>query len=170
MLIIIGGLPGVGKTTIARALARQLGAVHVRIDSIEQAIRESGVTAISIDDAGYRVAYAVAEDNLRLGHVVIADCVNPLSITREPWIEVAKRAQVAAVEIEVTCSDRQEHRRRVETRTTDVAGLRLPTWQEVVARDYQPWTRERMVIDTASGSVDDAVASIRAALAARAHR
>jgi len=34
MLIIFGGLPGVGKTTIARKLARHLGAVHVRIDSI----------------------------------------------------------------------------------------------------------------------------------------
>src|SRR5271165_1678080 len=36
MLIILGGLPGTGKTAIARELARQLGAVHVRIDSIEE--------------------------------------------------------------------------------------------------------------------------------------
>ena len=43
MLIILGGLPGTGKTTIARELARQLGAVHVRIDSIEEAILDSGV-------------------------------------------------------------------------------------------------------------------------------
>ena len=34
MLIILGGLPGVGKTTIAREVARQLGAIHVRVDSI----------------------------------------------------------------------------------------------------------------------------------------
>ena len=42
MLIIVGGLPGIGKTTIARELASQLGAIYVRIDSIEQAIRDSG--------------------------------------------------------------------------------------------------------------------------------
>ncbi|MFY9659052.1 MAG: AAA family ATPase [Terriglobales bacterium] len=45
MLIILGGLPGTGKTTIARELARQLRAVHVRIDSIEEAILDSGYSA-----------------------------------------------------------------------------------------------------------------------------
>ena len=40
MLIIFSGLPGSGKSTIARALAQQLGAVYLRIDTIEQAIRE----------------------------------------------------------------------------------------------------------------------------------
>ena len=42
MLIIFGGLPGTGKTAIARELARQIGAVHLRIDSIEQVIQDSG--------------------------------------------------------------------------------------------------------------------------------
>ena len=39
MLIIFSGLPGSGKSTIARALARRLRAVYLRIDTIEQAIR-----------------------------------------------------------------------------------------------------------------------------------
>jgi predicted kinase len=77
VLIIFGGLPGVGKTTIGRELARHLIAVHVRIDSIEQAIRASGTVNPSLNDMGYRVGYAVAEDNLRLGRTVIADSVNP---------------------------------------------------------------------------------------------
>ena len=71
MLIIFGGLPGTGKTTIARELARELGAVHVRIDSIEEAILDSGVLSSPINDAGYRVGYAVAADNLRIGRTVI---------------------------------------------------------------------------------------------------
>ena len=58
---------------IAKELARQLGAVYLRIDSIEQALRDSALNTEAVGDAGYRVGYAVAEDNLRLGRMVIAD-------------------------------------------------------------------------------------------------
>jgi len=167
MLIVLGGLPGVGKTTLARELARQLGAVHVRIDSIEQVIRESGVNSTSLDDVGYRIGYAIAADNLRIGRTVIADCVNPLPITRDAWIAIAQQARVGAVEIEIICSDSAEHRRRVETRTSDIPGLRLPTWEEVTTRDYAAWDRERVVLDTADGSVEHTVEMLWLALAAR---
>ena len=161
MLIIFGGLPGTGKTAIARELARQIGAVHLRIDSIEQVIRECTSPGLTLDEAGYRVAYAVAEDNLRIGCVVIADSVNPLTITREAWLQVAHNAEVPAVEIEVACSDAEEHRRRVEQRVSDIGGLKLPTWSEVLAREYQPWNGEHLVIDTANQTVQQSVAKIR---------
>jgi predicted kinase len=165
MLIILGGLPGTGKTAIARELARQLGAVHVRIDSIEEAILDSGVLSSPIDDAGYRVGNAVAADNLRIGRTVIADSVNPIPLSRDAWVEVANRAKVSAVEIEVICSDTEEHQRRVETRISDIAGSRCVTWQDVVSRDYRPWSREHIVIDTAGRTVEQVVTILRGAIA-----
>src|ERR1700677_2290050 len=93
MLIIFGGLPATGKTTIARELARQLGATYLRIDTIEQAIRDTTTVSKPIYDEGYRVAFAVAEDNLRLGLTVIADSVNPIRLSRDAWIAVAHRAR-----------------------------------------------------------------------------
>jgi predicted kinase len=164
MLIILGGLPGTGKTTIARELARQLGAVHVRIDSIEEAILDSGVLNSPINDAGYRVGNAVAADNLRIGRTVIADSVNPIPLSREAWVEVANRARVSAVEIEVICSDSKEHQRRVETRISDIPGSRALTWQDVVSRDYRPWDREHIVIDTAGRTVEQVVTILRGAI------
>jgi predicted kinase len=167
MLIIFGGLPGTGKTTIARELARQIGAMHLRIDSIEQAIRDTSPDVSQLDDSGYRIAYAIAEDNLRIGRTVVADSVNPLPITREAWLEVGRRAHVRTTEIEVICSDSHEHRSRVERRQPDISGLRLPTWEQVVSRDYHPWTREHIVIDTASQSVEQSVKTLREALSSQ---
>jgi predicted kinase len=157
MLVILSGRSGVGKTTIARALASAIGAVHLRIDSIEQALRSGGIT---VEGEGYVVAYAVAEDNLRLDRTVIADSVNPWPLTRDAWRSVAARASVPAIDVEIVCSDRREHRRRVESRLCDVPGLRLPTWSEVVKRDYRAWDRARLLIDTARADVDESVRTI----------
>jgi predicted kinase len=161
MLIVMSGLPGVGKTVIARELARGTGAVHLRIDSIEQALRANGVR---VEGEGYAVAHAVAADNLTLGRTVIADCVNPWPLTREAWRLVGERAGVRVVEVELVCSDVAEHRRRVESRVPDIEGHELPTWKDVVERDYRPWTSARLVIDTARTSVADCVRAIGLAL------
>jgi predicted kinase len=167
VLIVFAGLPGVGKTTVARELAYQIGAVHLRVDSIEQAIIGSGLDSQPMNDAGYRVAYAVAEDNLRIGRTVIADSVNPLQVTRDAWVGVANVAQVSFIEIEVKCIDTDKHRRRVETRVIDIPGFRPPTWEEVTSREYDSWNREHILIDTASQTVAQNVKIIREALEKR---
>jgi predicted kinase len=168
MLIILSGRSGAGKTTIAREAATQLGAVHVRVDSIEQAMRSSALATASIDDAGYRVGYVVAGDNLRVGRTVIADSVNPIALTRAAWREVALTAGATAIEVEVICSDAVEHRRRVETRSPDIAGHMLPSWAEVIAREYDLWDRQRIVIDTATASLQHSVDLLRDAVSGRA--
>jgi predicted kinase len=164
MLIVLSGLPGVGKTAIAREVARAVGAMHVRIDSIEQALRNAGV---KVHAEGYRVAYAVAEDNLRLGRTVIADCVNPWPLTRREWRAVAERAAVAFLQVEVLCSARELHRSRVESRTPDIDGHALPSWADVLARDYRPWTTDRLVVDTATLNVRESAELILSRVVAR---
>lgn len=156
MLIVFSGLPGTGKTTLGRELARKLSALYLRIDTLEQAIITSCVLSDPVP-AGYFAGYAVALDNLALGSTVVADSVNPLTVTRDAWINVAKKAKVPFFEIEVICSDAVEHRRRVESRKADIPGHKLPNWQDVLNRQYDPWKREHIVIDTAIVSVLQAV-------------
>lgn len=64
----------------------------------------------------------MADEQLSLGLDVIVDCVNPLALTRDSWVSTAQGARAAIVEVEVVCSDPVEHRRRVETRVSDVEG------------------------------------------------
>ncbi len=164
MLIVFAGLPGTGKTTLSRALAARIGALHLRIDTIEQAIMNSSLAPASVEEAGYMAAYGVARDNLDLGRTVIADSVNPIGLTRDAWLDVARAAGVTAFEVEVICFDPAEHRRRVETRQSDLPGLRLPTWQAVEAREYHAWDRALLVVDTAGRGLDPCLLQIVAAL------
>jgi predicted kinase len=164
MLIALAGLPAAGKTTIARALARRVRATHLRIDTIEQALRASGMLRDDVGPAGYVVAYALAEEMLRHGQVVIADSVNPLRLTREAWRAVAARAQVPIVEIEIVRSDADDHRRHLEAREVDIDGLAPLAWADVVARVYEPWDRLHVVIDTTGRTVEQSATEAVGAL------
>jgi predicted kinase len=161
MLIVFGGLPGTGKTTLARALAQELHATYLRIDTIEHTLRSSGVLSAEVGPSGYLIAYALTDENLRTGQIVVADSVNRITATREAWRQVAERTRSEIVEIEVICSDPIEHRARVENRDRD-AGQSIPlTWQAVIERHYDPWDRPHITIDTARRTIESAFGELR---------
>ncbi|MGV9293931.1 AAA family ATPase [Amycolatopsis sp. NPDC003676] len=155
-LILLGGLPGTGKSTVAAPVARALRAAYLRIDRIEQALADSGELPERPRAAGYLIGYALARDQLDLGVTVVAECVNPLKITRDAWKNAGDRHGAWTLEVELVCSRPAEHRDRVENRTVDIPGLELPTWQQVVDREYETWDRDRLVIDTAVTSATEA--------------
>lgn len=139
----------------------------MRVDSIEQAIRASALAPVHSEDAGYRVAIAIAYDNLSLGLNVIADSVNPWMLTRDAWRDAGRRAGADVLEIEIVCLDQAEHRTRVETRSPSVPGLIAPDWKAVIERDYRPWDRARLVIQTSGRApgacVDELLAAAQGA-------
>jgi predicted kinase len=152
-LFIFSGLPASGKSTLSQMLTRQIGATHLRVDVIEQALRD--LLSVDVKGEGYEMAYRLAADQLRLGMCVVADSCNPIALTRDAWQRVATDSYAGFINIEVICSDLDEHRRRVETREVGISELKLPNWEDVMARVYEPWDRDRIVVDTAGRTPED---------------
>jgi predicted kinase len=148
-LVVLGGLPATGKSTVAAELQQRARFAYVRIDTIEQALRESGeLRSGDPNESGYRVGYAVARDLLRAGNRVLVECVNPIEITRRAWRDVAASSGADILEIELFCADAATHQRRVETRVIDIPGFELPQWEAVRTRVYEPWPGAQLRLDT----------------------
>lgn len=152
MLVVFGGLPGVGKTRLSRPLARRIGATLLRVDALEAAMWRAGIGRDQPTGlAAYVVANALADAQLGLGLPVVVDAVNPVEQARAGWRELANRYAVPLRVVEVVCSDPGEHRRRVDGRGHERDQPSLPTWRQVLDRDYEPWNEPRLTVDTADG-------------------
>jgi predicted kinase len=159
-LIIFGGLPGVGKTTIAKSLSKSINAFYIRVDSIESAIYESSLKPSDDFDSGYLAAYEIAKENLKIGHSVIADSVNCIPITRNAWRNVAISTGASFVEIEIICSCKETHKNRVESRKSDYSKKLSPSWEDIVNRKYFQWDLNGIQIDSSKYNKDQCVVKI----------
>ncbi len=153
-LYIFAGLPGAGKTTLARKLAQKQNAAYLRIDTLEQAIKD--YCAISVEAEGYCLAYRIARENLSIGISVVVDSCNPITETRNAFEGIARDCNSDFLNIEILCSDTLEHKSRIESRSSSAVDMHSITWQDVVRRKNHAWDRDRLAIDTAGKSVSDA--------------
>jgi len=97
MLIVISGLPGTGKTAVAAGVAARLRAVHLSIDTVEDAMLGAGLApGWQTGVAAYEATRAAAEQNLALGRDVVVDAVNDSEPARQTWRRAAERAAAAA--------------------------------------------------------------------------
>ena len=164
ILYIFSGLPGTGKSTLAKMLAKALKCTYVRIDTVEQGLRD--LCHFNVQGEGYRLSYRIASNNLNLGISTIVDSCNPIRLTRNEWVEVAKSANSNFINIEVICSDKHVHKKRVEERISQMPNLKLTTWEEIQKRSYDEWGDEkRIVIDTANSSKETSFKELNHCLA-----
>lgn len=145
-VVVFAGLPGVGKSSIARELSRRTGLFHLRVDAIEGPFLEKNMPVTS---EGYEAMRRVAAENLELGIGSIVDYVNPWPLTRDMF-----EFDGQTLRVEVVCSDADLHKTRLDSRGVG------PMFEDLPEREYQPWLGADIRIDSAQTSVEDAVADI----------
>jgi predicted kinase len=166
-LIVVSGLPGSGKSTVADGLSRSLSLPVFSIDPIEAAMWRNGIAKSQTGIAAYEVAAALADEQLRLGHSVIIDAVNPIEAPRAGWRTLAAKHQAELKIIECVCANEAIHRQRIEARRRNIDGMPEVPWSRVLERraEYQPWTDARLTMDTSDGAPEklicDAVDYVR---------
>ena len=160
VLAVFAGLPGVGKSTLAARVAAQLPATVLAVDTVDFTLRRYEVTEARPGYAAYGVVAALAEAQLRIGHHVIIDAVNPVKAARDIWVDLAERLAVPLRVVEVVCGDDAEHRRRVEARFAARDHDGIPDWVRVLERraEYEPYLGPRLVVDT--GLAPEPVAAV----------
>ncbi|MEM1076976.1 MAG: AAA family ATPase [Pseudomonadota bacterium] len=164
-LVGLSGVPGVGKSTIARAFAGETGALWLRVDHVEQAMRESHIQTDDLADGGYAALQAVAAAALEHGFDVLAHSLNPIQLTQVAWRAATAEKNGRHLDVELSFSDKAAHRQRVEIRASDVPGRALSDWPAVLDRRYEPFTSADLQLDTGALTVAKAAARIRAATA-----
>jgi predicted kinase len=149
-LIVLSGLPGSGKTSLAEGLSRALSVPIFSVDPIEAAMWRAGIAKSETGIAAYEVAQALADEHLRLRHSVIVDAVNPVEAPRSAWRRLAAKHRVSLKIIECVCSDETMHRQRIEGRVRSIAATHELTWARLQQRraEYEAWTDPRLVLDT----------------------
>ncbi|WP_051473258.1 AAA family ATPase [Saccharomonospora piscinae] len=157
---MIAGLPGVGKTSVASALAVRVNAVHLSIDAIEESILGCGLPrGRQVGVAAYEAARAMAELNLPLGRDVVVDAVNDSDEARQTWREAASATGGELRFVHLVVSDYEAHRRRLLGRDRGLVHVPEPEWRDVQSRraEYAPWVDRHIEIDTSETPVDAVV-------------
>jgi predicted kinase len=167
-LIVFSGLPATGKSSIAEAVARELGIPMFAKDRLAATLKRLGIGygesgSSMLGQAGYELLATLAQQQLRLGQSAILDSVLSWGSTRRRWRKIATDHDAEWYVIECICSDKVLHRTLLAGRRYNIPGWQELAWTEVerVNAYYKPWDEDHLVLD----AVDPLADNVQSALA-----
>jgi uncharacterized protein len=175
-LVLVGGLPGTGKSALAGEIASRLGFTVLSSDRIrkelagiapgQHAAEEfgAGLYAPAWTDRTYAELISRAAELLAMGESVVLDATWSAPDHRESAAALARQAAAELVQLECT-APAQVAASRIDRRPDDVSDA-TPAIAARLTAEHAPWP-EALAIDTSSEfSQDDPSGAIQSALTA----
>ena len=173
-LVVVSGYTGAGKSTMAEAIATDIGASVVSFDWIMSGLRSFPEVWSHVEtpverqrSVGWALMSRVGEQQLRAGRSVVFDLVARSAALIE-WMELAERNEARLSVVECVCSDPPLQLARIAGRNRQIPG-----WYELTSSDversrarYQPLPDPKVVVDSVnplSANVEIVLRSIRGA-------
>ncbi len=135
-LILIMGVAGSGKTTLAREILRRIWAVYLDNNQIVDAFfprTRTGQAYEKMRPNFYKALYTITEENLKLGMSVLLDVPHIKEVQTKEWRNfikrLVKRTKAKAVIIRCLCSEKTLHS-RISSRGEERDRWKLDHWND----------------------------------------
>lgn len=144
-LIIVVGLPGTGKTTFSRALAKRLQARHLNTDIIRDTVAMRGRYDPEAKKRIYDLMLLEASRSLAIGQTIILDGTFYQETLRESYRQLSFAERIPLYWIELRASEEVIRQRTGQRREYSEADFQI--YQQV--RDqFEPFPDERLILNS----------------------
>jgi len=169
-LVVVMGLPGVGKSHCARLLCVRLGAAHVASDEVRSRLFIAASYADEENRAVFAAVTALVDGLLGEGHRVVVDATNLVARNRAGTIGVARRRGIPVTYVRVTSSDEDARARLLSRRAGRADGDHSeadePIYERMRRQPFEPPAEGFLELTNGAdlaGEIDRIVAAVERA-------
>lgn len=157
-LIVVSGLPGVGKTTLANALASTLNARHFNTDIVREALQLRGQYDSETKARVYDVLSQKVRQSLLEGATTIIDGTFYLTALRQPYFDISRTLETPLYWIELKASEATIRDRVSRSRPHTDANFEV---YRFIRDQYEPLEIPHLELTTDRIEIDQLVAQVR---------